>query len=583
MSRQHATAILDAAERWKQRCLLDGASLFTDERLWRKRNFDQLRIHFVENPDEGSEPFYEKLQRQLGPATPEAKRLWSEMTWAYYLIASNVTPRTKRDQIARVWEWSGARLPENHWALADDVLAGCANTGAGYLAYRWREQRFIVLAMNDWFSLSRREREAFTAHAWKFAGWLADRRLVQGRQFRHALLFLLFPDSFEPIVVGSRKREIVRGFARDKDPPPARDDVAIDRLLLETRQRLEDEDPGESVVDFFRPPFVEIWKTDATPPPPPPPVDLPSPAAGDDEAWFRHRFGEVGGWVISPGVGAGRWLDFQQRGIAAIDYKELGDLSGFVSREAIHETAVESGLGDNPSNHSLALWSFAHTMRVGDVLIAKRGRGFILGWGTVTGEYLFDPDRADFQHVRRVEWHPSGKPVELPPPDLFPPKTLTKLTTVGKGWVRRAFPFMSGDPAPRPIDVVEPYDIHRALKGAFIPTEQFSRSVDALAGRKNLILQGPPGVGKTWIAKRLAWCLIGRKDPTAIEMVQFHQSYAYEDFVQGWRPNETGGFTLRNGVFFEFCKRAEARPDAPFVFIIDEITGGTCPGSSASC
>ena len=210
MSRQQAATILAAADRWKQRCLLDSGSLFSDERLWTGRNFDQLRIHFVENPDEGSEPFYEKLRRQLGPATPEAKRLWSEMTWAFYLIVRDVNPNTKRDRIAMVWEWSGARLPEEHWALDDDVLTGCANLGPGR-AQQWRELRFIVLTMNDWFSLSRQEREALTGDAWKFAGWLADRRLVQGRQFRHALLFLLFPDSFEPIVVGSRKREIVKG------------------------------------------------------------------------------------------------------------------------------------------------------------------------------------------------------------------------------------------------------------------------------------------------------------------------------------------------------------------------------------
>ena len=124
-------------------------------------------------------------------------------------------PETKRDQIARVWEWSGARLPEKHWALSDDVLTGCANTGAGYLTHRWRELRFVALAMIDWFSLSRQEREEPATDPWRFAAWLADRSLVQGRQFRHALLFLLFPDSFEPILVGSRKREIVRGFARE--------------------------------------------------------------------------------------------------------------------------------------------------------------------------------------------------------------------------------------------------------------------------------------------------------------------------------------------------------------------------------
>jgi 5-methylcytosine-specific restriction protein B len=81
-------------------------------------------------------------------------------------------------------------------------------------------------------------------------------------------------------------------------------------------------------------------------------------------------------------------------------------------------------------------------------------------------------------------------------------------------------------------------------------------------------------VGKTYIAKHLAWAQMGVKDPSRIAMVQFHQSYAYEDFIQGFRPDESGNFILKNGVFFEFCRKASRDRDNPYFFIIDEINRG---------
>src|SRR5262249_5843747 len=97
----------------------------------------------------------------------------------------------------------------------------------------------------------------------------------------------------------------------------------------------------------------------------------------------------------------------------------------------------------------------------------------------------------------------------------------------------------------------------------------------ALREKKNLILQGAPGVGKTFSARVLAYLLIGASDVSRVQMVQFHQSYSYEDFIQGYRPSEDGHFELKNGHFFQFCRKAQRDPEKrPYVFIVDEINRG---------
>lgn len=412
MSRlQESAAILKAAEQWKQRCLLEGGSLFGEETLWTEEYFRELKSLYSDNLDDTSaRSFWEKLRDQLAPARPEAKRLFAEMAWIYYLVAHSTSVRaeTKAQIIKRVYEWSNRSLPEGHWALGEILGHGTVNTGMAFNQYKWKEFVVIIDLMLSWYSTSRNKKRDLLNDPWGFTRWIYDGENSDTRSFPHALRYLLFPDHFECILSQDNKKKILRSFAAqfEEDWDVRRMDWAeIDQALLSIRNRLEHDHPNKE-VSFYRSPWQEIWRTSTRPPTRPP-------------------------------------------------------------ENAAVEEEVES--------------------------------------------YAESP---------------------------------------------------------------EPYGVDDALKDLFMEERQFRRIVDSLGEAKNAILQGPPGVGKTFVARRIAWCLMQCKDESALEMTQFHQSYAYEDFVQGWRPNADGGFFLRDGVFYEFCQRAEKSPSKPFVFIIDEINRG---------
>jgi 5-methylcytosine-specific restriction protein B len=120
----------------------------------------------------------------------------------------------------------------------------------------------------------------------------------------------------------------------------------------------------------------------------------------------------------------------------------------------------------------------------------------------------------------------------------------------------------------------EKYTKSDFLNEVFVSYLDYERLESLLLRKKNLILQGAPGVGKTFAAKRLAYAIMGEKDDNRVMQVQFHQNYSYEDFVMGYKPNEEGGFELKNGVFYRFCKRAAADSEHKYFFIIDEINRG---------
>lgn len=120
----------------------------------------------------------------------------------------------------------------------------------------------------------------------------------------------------------------------------------------------------------------------------------------------------------------------------------------------------------------------------------------------------------------------------------------------------------------------EAYTAEQFLEDVYLAPDDYEDLKGKLLHKKNIILQGAPGVGKTFSAKRLAWSIMGCKDESRVKMVQFHQSYGYEDFIMGYRPCCDGGFELKYGPFYDFCKQAARDIYRDYFFIIDEINRG---------
>lgn len=119
----------------------------------------------------------------------------------------------------------------------------------------------------------------------------------------------------------------------------------------------------------------------------------------------------------------------------------------------------------------------------------------------------------------------------------------------------------------------EEYTKKNFLKEVYITDKEYDKLEKLIKDKKNIILQGSAGVGKSYAAKRLAYSIIGEKDNERVKMIQFHQSYSYEDFIMGYRPTESG-FELKEGVFYKFCEDARNDEGNDYFLIIDEINRG---------
>ena len=291
---------------------------------------------------------------------------------------------------------------------------------------------------------------------------------------------------------------------------------------------------------------------------------------------------ELQHWLYTPGEGAARWEEFRTAGIMALNWDRVGDLASFPDKESLLD-ALYTHYGDwggRPRRAADSVWDYIHAMKPGDIVYVRRSFNEIVGRGVVRSDYRYDEDRSSFRAVRDVEWtHVGSWPLEQRIGRLM----LQRLTENTK-YTPDQLNALIGIEDPRSSSSVderlgnndldeadEHYTSTDFLDEVFLSPEDLEQMLGLLRRKKNLILQGAPGTGKTFAAKRLAYALMGQTDDSRVEVVQFHQSTAYEDVVVGLRPTAEGGFAAAEGVFARFCRRAAADPGRDYVFIIDEI------------
>ena len=264
------------------------------------------------------------------------------------------------------------------------------------------------------------------------------------------------------------------------------------------------------------------------------------------------------------------WMECQQKEIMVLGMDDIGDYSQYDSKESLRQELISTY--DNSTsrkNQALMAWNFANKLAINDVVFAKRSNTLV-GKGIVTGDYIFDDSRQEYKNIRTVKWlqiseweHP-GKSVAKRLTDITPyTDYIEKLITIFT-------PDELDDVDTQPeVDYPE-YSSADFLSDVYMSEQDYETLVNVLKMKKNIILQGAPGVGKTFTAKRLAYSIIGAKNPDRVQMIQFHQSYSYEDFIEEYRPTENG-FTIKKGSFYKFCKLAEDDDENDYFFIIDEI------------
>lgn len=561
VAQPHASA--EAARPVLDHLLGDQFSLIDpSRRIWTAEAAEEVRHRIEDALDEGKDSTWIKLGNQMAGASRDAILLVAEMTYLRELplVHQQVGVSTKREHVRLILSWL-----DDEPAIPEEMERGFRTEGAwhggqGYVQYAWRHLVWMAKFIKVWRALSSAEQESARQDPWKLheatdaVGWPVP-------SIQSCLLYLTFPEFYEPSVSGEHKRQIRDTFAHEIGGATGSDELSIDRDLHQIRLRIEGEQ-GEA-IDFYTEPFISSW-------------------------WRRQKADERA-WAVRPKPGGkdliDGWLDGDYVSLAATHMVDLGnEVTKAEVRDVIDERYDHVDYAQR-----IALtedyFAFLARMKDDDVVVARHDDQAWLG--RISGPPQFYDTEPRLR--RTVEWQ--ADPIDVgtlpsPVPSLLatPSRTVIDLTDA-RDALEKLFPdaqdidVVVTDVTEVPPSPSGPVLLRRADDGlvreTFTDATWLDEYIGLLESRRQVIVHGPPGTGKTFVARKVARHVAGDEQ---VQLVQFHPSYAYEDFFEGFRPRAQpdGSLTFDKvpGPLRRIASDAAANPGVPYVLIIDEINRG---------